>query len=124
MTRSTLTVAIGLSLLFPFSSCIMNPQPDECVEISGIVTGVYEGGEKDACFKLEGDHRTFYINRGLENGLHLDSLQDLLYQSVTMMYVDMWTPLDPDGNIRHVSQLKHGEELLYSEFPGNSTLGK
>lgn len=123
MIRSYVFFALALSLVPCISSCILNPEPDECLEVSGTVTEVYEGGDMDAFFKIEGDHRTFYINRGLENGLNLDSLQKLVYQSVTMMYVDIWTPLDPNGNIRHVSQLMHGDKLLYSEFSENSTTG-
>lgn len=117
MYRSqTLFLSAALLLTFLSTSCIMNPQPDDCLEITGTVTNVFEGGVKDACFRLEGDSRMFYINRGLQYGLNLDSLQLLMGQEVTMMYVDMWTPLDPDGTIRHVSQLKKGDELIYTEF--------
>lgn len=88
----------------------------ECEVVSGIVTKIYEGGEKDAVFLIQGDKTRYYINRGLENGLTLDGLRaELIQESVTFKYPRYWTPLDPKKTIRHVSKVEIGEKVIFDE---------
>ena len=86
--------------------------------ISGTVEYIFEGGTKDATFRLtEYQGKMFYINRGLENGLNLEDLKvNLIGKKVTLKYPSHWTPLDPMNTIKHVSILEHDGEVLYSEL--------
>jgi hypothetical protein len=93
------------------------PSEGDSIRVEGFVSSVFEGGVKDACFRLKGDNANYYINRGLENGLFLDSLkQRLLNQRISIFYADHWTPLDPEHRSRHITRLEYGSEVLYSEF--------
>lgn len=84
---------------------------------SGVVSSIYEAGVKDVVFRLEGIEQRYYINRGLENGLVLDSLRDkLLGQEVTIKFPKYWTPLDWDNEVRHLSKLEYGEEVIFNEL--------
>ncbi|MEL7341594.1 MAG: hypothetical protein AAGM67_14035, partial [Bacteroidota bacterium] len=58
---------------------IFRPVPqttaDNAVFVTGIVNNIHEGGGKDIVFKLQGKTQTYYINRGLEQGLILADLK-------------------------------------------------
>ena len=84
--------------------------------VEGVVVNVFESGAKDVSILLEGDDRKFYINRGLENGLELNSLtRKLMGNKVVMKYPSYWTPLNPFNSVRHISKLSLGEEVLFDE---------
>ena len=84
--------------------------------VSGTVEHIYEGGIKDANFRLaEHEGKTFYFNRGLENGLNLEDLKsNLIGKKVTLKYPTYWTPLDPFNSIRSTLILEHEGSVLYS----------
>jgi len=86
--------------------------------ISGTVEHIFEGGEKDANFRLvEHKGKTFYFNRGLENGLNLEDLKtSLIGKKITLKYPSHWTPLDPKSLNTHASILEHEGKVLYSEL--------
>ena len=81
-------------LIFPFAtivffviifSCIIrNPKPDDCVIKTVEVSKISEGSSYDIVFhNPDGDF--YYINRGLEQGLNLDSLNaKILNKTVTL----------------------------------------
>ena len=86
----------------------------ELLTQSGIVSYIYEGGVKDVCFRLEGDQNVYYINRGLENGLHLQELQEtLLGKEVTIKYPEHW--LMEKAKTIHLSILRSDGETIYNE---------
>lgn len=90
---------------------------DECLIKEGIVTKIFEGGTKDVCFRLLGEESVFYINRGLEQGLHLDTLKEqLIGQKVTIKYPEYWTPLDPKKSTIHLSKLEYADYTIFSEL--------
>ena len=110
--------AIGISLI---AILIFRPVPivteDKAIAETGIVTHIYEGGVKDAVFRIKDNKRRFYINRGLENGLNLKELKEkLLGQVVTLKYPKYWTPLDWDDEIKHLSKLEVEGEVLFNEL--------
>lgn len=99
---------------------IFRPVPqieeEDALVYEGFVVDIYETGEKDVAFKLE-DGALFYINRGLESGLNIDSLKtSYLGKELLFKYPDYWTPLDPSGSHKHASQVEFGDTLIYSEF--------
>ena len=63
--------------------------------ITDTVTGVFEGGVKDAVFSFR-HHKSYYINRGLENGLDIDTLiKHVVNRPVTISYAS------PTNHINH-----------------------
>ena len=115
-----LAILFFLSFLV-FAVLILRPVPspseEECLVVEGIVGAVYESGVKDISISLKDHSTSFYINRGLENGLALDSFtQKIIHQKVTIKYPDYWTPLDADNSIKHVSKIYLDKEVVYSEI--------
>lgn len=88
----------------------------DCLEATGRVSDVFEGGTHDVVFTLDGDQRRFYVNRGLERGLDLAQLRDtVIGERATLKYPDYWTPLDPTGSTRHLSRVELGDVVLFDE---------
>ena len=78
---------------------------------------VFEGGEKDICFKLYGNDQVFYINRDLEQGLQLAGLQaKLTNEAITIKYPPHYSPLAQISKVRHLSKLEWKGEVLFSEL--------
>ncbi len=102
------------TLLFSFimNSCIVqNPRPENCIVKEITVTEIEEGSFYDIVFKDEGNNR-YYINRGLEFGLRLKDLkQVVLNKKVTLHLPKFWI-----GTSEQIAQLKLDEDILYSEF--------
>lgn len=115
-------IFIGFALLFfLIAVLIFRPVPivteDKAIVVKGNVSGIYESGIKDVSFKLKDNPTIYYINRGLENGLHLDSLKaQLIGEEVTIKYPSYWTPLDWDNRIRHLSKLEWNGEVIFNEL--------
>ena len=83
----------------------------------GIVTYVFDNGNYDIGLSIEGDNRLYYINRGLEHGLDINSLKrHFLNKRLKVYYADVFTILDPRGRMRHVNQLRLGDSLIYTEL--------
>ena len=94
------------------NSCIIsNPQPDECIVQEIIVTEIKEGTSNDIVIKDEGTDY-YYINRGLEKGMHLEDLKaNLLNKKVTLHLPKFWFVTS-----EHIAQLKINNTIVYSEF--------
>ncbi len=105
-------------------SMTMRPVPgttaSEANLITGIVQEVKASGTNDISLLLEDVAIRFYINRGEESGLSLQSLsQKLIGKEVEIMYPSYWTLLDPMGKLKHVSRLRIDGEILYDELEEN-----
>ena len=101
---------IGLKALI-----IDESEPDTCVVQTETITDIKEGPSNDIVFSdNQGDH--YYINRGLERGLNLDSLNaKVLNKTVTLHLPKLWL-----GTSEHIAQLAVGDEIIYTEFPSDS----
>ena len=89
----------------------------DAITVTGVVVDIYEAGVKDVVFKLSGDNVTYYVNRGLEQGLNIDSLKrKLVGNQVVFKYPDYWTPLDRDKKSRHLSKIEFNNEVLFNEL--------
>lgn len=122
MMKNKILLISGI-LAIGFLAMIFRPIPipsdeKDLLIIEGTVAEIYEGGVKDANFKLEEfPNKVFYFNRGLENGLDLNDLKNnLLHQKVIIKYPEYWTPLAPHNRTRHASVLVFNGEVLYSEL--------
>jgi hypothetical protein len=99
---------------------IFRPVPilpeNELVVLKAKVTEIYEGGVKDVNFKLEGRKEMFYVNRGLERGLNLQSLKSqLTNQDITIKYPDHWSLLNFNKRIIHISKIEHQGKTVFTE---------
>ncbi len=113
---SIITGILALLLLASFSllkSCIIqNPKPEECEIIDVKVTKITEGGIKDIVFHDDGTD-FYYINRGLEQGLNLDSLKTkVLNKTVTLHLAKVLGGIPS----KHISQMAFGKDIIYTEF--------
>ena len=94
-------------------------QPKEkCIRITGTVSKITEGGVKDAVFTLQNHKSSYYINRGLENGLTLKELRSALSgEEITIYCSNPWTSFAPFGTCsKHICELKVNDYVVYSEF--------
>ena len=106
-------VAITLSIFRP----VPIVKESEALTKKGIITYVFEAGIKDVVFRIADTETTYYINRGLENGLNLKELKEkLMGKEVTIKYPKYWTPLDWDNKIRHLSKLEFEGEVIFNEL--------
>ena len=96
------------------SSCIIhNLKPEECHVQTETIINIREGSTNDIVFSNKhGDH--YYINRGLEMGLNLDSLNaNVLNKSVTLHLPKLMGGLITS---EHIAQLVVGDEVIFTEF--------
>ncbi|NNE31613.1 MAG: hypothetical protein HKN40_04515 [Winogradskyella sp.] len=106
-----LVLVVSLPLLF-FKSCVIyKPEPEDCKKITTTITALREGPTFDIGFSGKQGER-YYINRGIESGLILDSLKSkVLNKTVTLHIVEL-----AFGSTRHIAQLALDDEIIYTEF--------
>ncbi len=122
-TSRTLTkwLLITCGVLLIFSYFVFRPVPivseEKALVTSGIVRDIFSAGTQDIVFELQDDPRLFYINRGLDRGLDIEHLHELLVgNKVVLKYPKYWTPLDWKGEVRHVSKLEFANQVLFNEL--------
>jgi hypothetical protein len=75
------------------------------------VAKIYEGGVKDIVFETP-EGSTYYINRGLEQGYTLASLENkLLNKTVTLRLTKKLS-----GISSHIHELRFDDEVLFSDL--------
>jgi hypothetical protein len=107
-------ITLVMVLFILLKSCIIqNTKPEECEVIDIKVIKITEAGVKDIVFHKD-DKTSYYINRGLEQGLILDSLKTkVLNKTVTLHLAKV---LGGGVTSKHISQLALGDEIIYTEF--------
>ncbi|WP_111682356.1 hypothetical protein [Winogradskyella tangerina] len=117
MKKVILNGVIVLSLLMGcvllFKSCIIqNPKPEDCAVIDVKISKISEGSSNDIVFHDDGTD-FYYINRGLERGLNLDSLKTkVLNKTVTLHLAKVMGGVTSE----HISQLALGDDIIFTEF--------
>jgi len=108
------TFVLSLFLVFAVfvtTFAIYDTQPEDCTVVNVTVKNIIEGSTYDIVFR-NAHHDGFYINRGLEQGLILDSLRaKVLNKTVTLHLAKL-----PVGTSSHISQLALGDEIIFTEF--------
>ena len=125
--RIYLIIISLIVVFFILGIFIFRPVPiveeKDAITVTGIVVGVFEGGVNDVFFKLRGDNVRYYVNRGTELGLNVDSLKrKLVGNQVVFKYPDYWTPLDWNNKIRHLSKVEFNNEVLFNELRGSKQM--
>ncbi|KAA1243193.1 hypothetical protein [Aquimarina sp. RZ0] len=96
---------------------IRNVQPDEVIEITGIVTKIEEGAGFDIVISLKNDSHYYYINRGLQYGLSIKQLRnELLNKKVRLYPIKRWTIFTRDGIMGHISKLMIEDQVIFNEL--------
>ncbi len=98
-------------ILLPSSCIIKNPQPEECdIETKKIIK-IEVSSSNDIVFSdNHGDY--YYINKGIERGLILDSLNaKVLNKTVTLHLPKLWF-----GTSEHIAQLAIDDDIIFTEF--------
>ncbi len=109
--------SLALLILISLFLIPVNTSKSNSVSVSGIVSHLREGGEKDLVINLENSQGILYINRGLENGLNLNELtKKLIGNEVTLHYAKHWSLLNTKMRMKHITQLEFRGDTLYSEF--------
>lgn len=103
-----------------FLSLVLRPVPTDADaphrSVRGTVEMITATDAKDVYFFLEDSDRRFYINRGTERGLHLDSLQaTLIGKEVTITYPKYWTPFDATGRTRSIWRIETANEVIFDQ---------
>ena len=116
MKRSVLIIAlvfcVVVSLLLLLSTRIIdNPVATDCTIETEKIIKITKGTSNDIVFSdNQGDH--YYINRGLERGLNLDSLNvKVLNKTVTLHLPKLWL-----GTSEYIAQLAVGDDVIFTEF--------
>ena len=111
---STVALLAVIAAIFLLKSFTINkPEPVDCDVLNVKIVQIEEGTSHDIVFKDE-DFGSFYINRGLERGLNLDSLKtQVLNKTVTLHLAKIMGGLVPSD---HIAQLKVGGDTLFTEF--------
>ncbi|GAA3774632.1 hypothetical protein [Corallibacter vietnamensis] len=112
---STLVIIGFLGFKLLGSLVINNTEKSSCVTETRTITKIEEATSYDITFETTSGQR-YYINRGLERGLNLDSLNaKVLNKTVTLHLPKLWT-----GVSSHISQLAIGDTIIFTEFKNNN----
>lgn len=102
------------SVVLLFNSCIIkNVKPEQCVIQNKKIINIKLGTSNDIVFSdNQGDH--YYINRGLERGLNLESLNTkILNKTVTLHLAKI---LGGAAISEHIAQLSVENDIIFTEF--------
>lgn len=119
MKRSVVFLGSGVCfvLLLIFLSC--NDRTKNNREISGTVTDLRKGKSDDIVITLEGKRDLFYIDRGIERGINIDSIRNKIYGKSVTLYCakpSIIMKMGPMVNTIAIYQIKLGNEVIFSDF--------
>ena len=101
-----------LCIFLMLNSCVINnPKVEDCQITNIKVTRITIGSSNDIVFH-DDDTDFYYINRGLERGLNLDSLNaKVLNKTVTLHLPRLLL-----GTSEHIAQIAIGNDIIFTEF--------
>ena len=105
-------LTLCLSVFLVFKSCVINnSQPEDCDIVEITIKKITEGSSYDIVFHNTSPN-TYYINRGLEQGLNLDSLNAKVLNKTVTLHL----PKLMFGTSEHIAQLAIGDNIIFTEF--------
>ena len=117
--KRAIIILVGLSI-FTFASVVLRPVPrplpQNCFEITGKVVWVGSPCCEDVVLRLAGDAHDYRINRGLERGVDVAVLRQLLEgREVTFDVIrHRWTPIDPSGRLQSLAGIRVDGLTIFS----------
>ncbi|NQX76810.1 hypothetical protein [Gilvibacter sp.] len=116
--RKTLLILLGffaLLILLGYLALklfvIEDTQPEDCVVKEIKITAIDEGSSYDIFFTADNGER-YYINRGLEQGLTLNSLKKMALNRTASVHLAKFAV----GVSNHIAQLQVGDSIIFTEF--------
>jgi len=84
-------------------------------EVQATLIRISEGTSHDLLIELKDDPNHYYINRGLEQGLHLQELKNELEgKEIRLRYIKHWSLLNPVGRARPLAQLSADGKAIFN----------
>ena len=81
------------------------------------IVDIYDNGNYDIGFRLEGDDNRYYINRGQQHGLSIEELREkYMDKTLAVSYVSQFSVLDWDNSLRHINRIEFGDEMVFNEL--------
>jgi len=114
MKRKTpfLIFAFCLSLFLMFKSCVINnSQPEDCEVVEVTIKKITEGSSYDIVFHDTGTDY-YYINRGLEQELNLETLNAKVLNKTVTLHL----PKLLFGTSEHIAQIAIRDDIIFTEF--------
>lgn len=107
---------LGILLLYLSLSKVPAATQANCYTVQGRVAAITSPCCQDISFTLEGDDHQYYINRGLEQGLDLQALEDqLLHREIKLKVIRRkWSLLDPHHLQAPIASIERGPSVVYS----------
>ena len=101
-----------LTIFFLIRSCVVdNPEVDDSAVITTTITKITEGSTYDIVFHDTGTDY-YYINRGLEQGLNLETLNAKVLNKTVTLHL----PKLLFGTSEHIAQMAIGDDIIFTEF--------
>ncbi len=112
-------VAIGIIALVLVLFMPAEISRDNSTQLSGIVSRVDIGGQKDIVLVIEGIRGIHFIDKGVKRGINIDSLKNkIVKKEVTLHYSKpgLWSKLSPMTDTRRITELSLGSEVIFSDL--------
>ncbi|TJY37985.1 hypothetical protein [Pontimicrobium aquaticum] len=105
-------LTLFFSVFLVFKSCVINnPQPENCDIVDVTIKKITEGSSYDIVFHDTGTD-SYYIDRGLEQGLNLETLNAKVLNKTVTLHL----PKLMFGTSEHIAQLAIGDDIIFTEF--------
>ena len=86
-------------------------------KVSGETEAIFDGSSYDISFRIKNDSNFYYVNRGAENGLNAEALNDSLQnKEITLYYVSPWSLINPERRVRHITRVLYNGQIIYDEI--------
>ena len=103
-------VAATLLMIFAFSQSAFLQDEKSC---TGVVESISHGGVNDAIFKINGNTKSFYINRGFEV-YSSNELNFLIGKSVVFHYTEGWNLLGLNNSAsKSAVKIESGNKVFF-----------
>ncbi|WP_069659219.1 hypothetical protein [Arcticibacter eurypsychrophilus] len=112
-----LSVLIIAFLLFLFKPSKLSKENSK--QLKGVVSVVDIGGKGDIIVSIEGVRGIQFISNGIKRGINVDLLKKILINKQVTLYYSkpsFWTKLSPVTDTRRITELKLGQETVFTEF--------
>ncbi|MEM6701833.1 MAG: hypothetical protein AAF690_03965 [Acidobacteriota bacterium] len=120
MRKTLFSIAVSVALFIaylPFTVIRAPETREQCEAVRGVIAEVSSPCCEDIELRLQGDGRAFHVNRGLERGLELAELEELVGQTAEILVgPSPWTPFDPLSRRAPVAQITVAQELHFTVF--------
>ena len=112
MKRKIIISVACLFMAFVFAAFKPISLSNSQKRVDGKIVAIYEGGVKDAVFKIENSQTTFYLNRGYDQFSSAE-LNELIGKTVSVYYSENWTPLDPfNSRSKNIEKLEVNQSVI------------